>query len=197
MEKKFIKIDISKLKNYENNNKIHTDEDISEIVKSIEKCEYLSPILIDEKFEIINWHWRKEALLRLWYNEIDVIQVKWLTEIQKKKARLLDNKITDIAIYNLENIKIELEELDDVEIKDLFSDIIFEKVDYDDIYNGMPEFEQEDLTADYQIKVSFLTVQDIQDFGEKIGQKLTEKTRSIWFPAQGRADLQSEKIIDE
>jgi len=54
MEKKFIEVEISKLKDYEKNNKIHTTYNIDEIVKSIQKCEYLSPILVDENFEIIN-----------------------------------------------------------------------------------------------------------------------------------------------
>jgi ParB-like chromosome segregation protein Spo0J len=54
IKKNYLKLPIKKLKNYKFNNKIHTEADIDEIVKSIQKCEYLSPIVIDEKFEIIN-----------------------------------------------------------------------------------------------------------------------------------------------
>lgn len=54
--------------------------------------------------------------------------------------------------------------------------------DINEIYQGMPEFEQEDLTAQYSIRVNFDTFEDVQDFAGKIGQKLTEQTRSIWHP---------------
>jgi len=32
----------------------------------------------------------------------------------------------------------------------------------------MPEYNQQDLTADYQIKVSFKNIEDIQEFGKLI-----------------------------
>jgi len=196
MEKKFIEVEISKLKDYEKNNKIHTTYNIDEIVKSIQKCEYLSPILVDENFEIINWHWRKQALEKLWYKKIQVLQVSWLSDIQKKSARLLDNKVWTLSQFNIENLKIELEEIWDIEISNLFDDLVMEAIDYEEIYKWMPEYNQQDLTADYQIKVSFKNVEDIQEFGKLIWQALTEKTRSIWFPASVKA-LDKDIIIDE
>ena len=47
---------------------------------------------------------------------------------------------------------------------------------------GMPEFEQEDLTGVQSIHVHFATRADVEAFAELIGQKLTDKTRSIWYP---------------
>lgn len=197
MEKKYITIWIDKLKNYKKNNKIHNAIDIDEIVKSIQKCEYLSPIIIDENFEIINGHWRKEALKQLWYKEVEVLQVSWLSEVQKRSARLLDNKVGTIAQFNIENLKLELEAIWDIEISNLFDDVIIDDIDYDEIYKWMPEYKQEDLSAEYQVKVNFKTLKDMEEFGRVIWQNITEKTRSLWFPAWMREDLSSEKVINE
>lgn len=197
IEKKYIKISIDKLIDYEKNNKIHNEYNIWEIVKSIEKCEYLSPIIIDEDFRIINWHWRKEALKKLNYDEIEVLQIIWLSDKQKKSARLLDNKINSLSIFDLDNIRLELDDIWDEEINELFSDIIFDKIDYDEIYKWMPEFNQQDLSAEYQIKVNFKELKDMEEFWKIIKQNITEKTRSIWFPAVIREDLASEKIVNE
>ena len=61
----------------------------------------------------------------------------------------------------------------------------------EDEWVGMPEFEQEDLLAKYTLKINFLTVEDKLRFGVLIGQTLTEKTRSVWFPEQ-----EEQKVAD-
>ena len=196
MQKKYLKLPIEQLKDYPKNNKIHTDYDIEQIMKSIQKSEYLSPIIIDENFVIINGHWRKEALKRLDYKEVDVLQITGLTEKQKQTARLLDNKTVTLSQFDIENIKLELSDIWDEELNDLFSDLIVVDVDYDEIYKWMPEYDQQDLSAEYQIRVSFKELKDLEAFGKLIGQNVTEKTRSIWFPATVKEDLVP-KVIDE
>jgi hypothetical protein len=47
---------------------------------------------------------------------------------------------------------------------------------------GMPEYVQKDETPHQQIIVSFRSEQDVKDFAQLIGQKLTYKTKSVWFP---------------
>jgi len=47
---------------------------------------------------------------------------------------------------------------------------------------GMPEFEQENNPPYKKIIVSFRTKEDYEEFSKLIGQKLTEKTKSIWHP---------------
>ena len=42
-----------------------------------------------------------------------MIQYTDLTEEQKKKYRLLDNRLGDLAEYDLDNLREELKELDD------------------------------------------------------------------------------------
>jgi hypothetical protein len=47
---------------------------------------------------------------------------------------------------------------------------------------GMPEFVQEKQEPYSQIIVRFNSEEDLQDFAKLIGQKLTNKTKSIWHP---------------
>jgi len=63
-------------------------------------------------------------------------------------------------------------------------------------WKGMPEFIQNDLTPFRSIKVSFRTKEDLDTFAELIGQKLTVKTRAVWFPI-AKWKLRSKKYIDE
>jgi len=64
-------------------------------------------------------------------------------------------------------------------------------------WNGMPEFIQEDKLPIQTIVVSFETKEDVQDFANIIGQKLTYKTKSIWFPAKSRDIVNNKIYVDE
>jgi hypothetical protein len=52
-----------------------------------------------------------------------VIQYTDLDELQKKKYRILDNKLSDLAERDIENLKIELEAIDDPDLNLLFDDL--------------------------------------------------------------------------
>lgn len=50
------------------------------------------------------------------------------------------------------------------------------------IWQGMPEFEQEDLTPIKTLKVHFAAQEDIIAFAKLVKQKITDKTKFIWYP---------------
>jgi len=54
----------------------------------------------------------------------------------------------------------------------------------DEMWKGMPEFEHEDKTSEFSIKVHFANIEDIHEFSKLISQTVTEKTKSIWYPEQ-------------
>lgn len=49
-------------------------------------------------------------------------------------------------------------------------------------WQDMPEFEQENDKAFKTINVHFRTEEDYKEFAEMIGQKLSDKTKTIWHP---------------
>lgn len=115
-------LSIDQLIPYERNNKIHDAEQIKKIAKSIKELWFRAPILIDEKNIILAWHWRLAAAKKLKLKEVPVIQYTDLTEDQKKKYRLLDNRLADLSEYDLENLKLELQELNDERLNGLFEE---------------------------------------------------------------------------
>ena len=68
-------------------------------------------------------------------------------------------------------------------------DMRVETLDYQEIWQGMPEFENEDQSPYKTIKVHFENDEDLNLFAELIGQNLTEKTKYIWYPKKERLDL--------
>ncbi|WP_304158214.1 ParB/Srx family N-terminal domain-containing protein [Fusobacterium ulcerans] len=106
-------IQLSELKPYKNNSKIHTPEQIEDIKKSIDTFSYLVPIVIDENNMILSGHGRYEALkLNGNLDEyIDCIVKEGLTEAQKKKFIISDNAINQKTGFDREMLKNEFIDL--------------------------------------------------------------------------------------
>ncbi len=88
------------------------DSAVDAVVKSIEQCGYIAPIIVDEDGVILAGHTRYKALLRLRKKEAECVVKEGLTEEQKRKYRLLDNKTNELADWDLEMLEEELEGLD-------------------------------------------------------------------------------------
>ena len=58
-----------------------------------------------------------------------------------------------------------------------------EPFDWRDHWRGMPEFISYDLTSERTIKIHFRSGADVQAFAALIGQRITPKQKSLWFPA--------------
>lgn len=110
MELKRLKL--GEIKPYENNPRIN-DEAVEAVAESIKQCGYCAPIVVDENMVILAGHTRHKALQKMGgYDECEVCIVKNLSEEQKKKYRLLDNKTGEIAKWDFALLEQELDGLD-------------------------------------------------------------------------------------
>ena len=108
--KQFKTMSIKDLIPYENNPRIN-DDAVNDVIASIEQCENLDPIEIDEDNVILSGHTRLKALKKLKYKETEVLQITGLTDEQKRKYRILANKTGERAEWDLNKLEVELENL--------------------------------------------------------------------------------------
>ena len=102
---------IADLKKYEKNNKKHPERQLVKIVASIKEYGFKNPVLIDKNNVIIAGHGRTLAAERLGMEEVPCIDCSDLNAKQVKALRLMDNKSAELAEWDFDNIKAELEEL--------------------------------------------------------------------------------------
>ena len=53
---------------------------------------------------------------------------------------------------------------------------------WEDHWKDMPEFVQKNMKEFACINIRFESEKDLREFSNLIGQKLTRKTKSIWYP---------------
>jgi DNA modification methylase len=74
---------------------------IKEVIKSIQASEYISPIIVDETDMILAGNSRYAALRQLGYDTVPmVVKITGLTEEQKKRFILADNKTQEFAEWD-------------------------------------------------------------------------------------------------
>lgn len=133
---------------YINNSRTHSEEQINQIFASINEFGFTNPLLIDEKDNIIAGHGRLLASKKLKMEEVPCIVLSGLTEAQKKAYIIADNKMALNAGWDEELLKIELENL-----KELDFDLEltgFNVDELDDIFQT--EEEQEIVEDDFDIE---------------------------------------------
>ena len=133
---------------YVNNSRTHSEEQVNQICASINEFGFTNPLLIDEKDNIIAGHGRLLASKKLGMEEVPCIVLKGLTEAQKKAYIIADNKMALNAGWDEELLKIELENL-----KELDFDLEltgFNVDELDDIFQVQEE--QEVIEDDFDIE---------------------------------------------
>jgi hypothetical protein len=67
--------------------------------------------------------------------------------------------------------------------------------DAQDEWQGMPEYSHEDKSAFKTLVVHFPDQQSVDLFAKKIDQKITEKTKTVWFPPQEHMNTESKQYV--
>lgn len=104
-------INISELKSPKNNVRVHTEKQIKEFIKSLKVFGQTRPAVIDENNVILVGNGMVEALRRKGDTTVEVFRRLGLSEAEKKKLMLADNKIYDLGIDNYDAIEQIISEL--------------------------------------------------------------------------------------
>ena len=100
---------------YENNARTHSEEQIEKICKSIQEFGFINPVLVYKGNIIIAGHGRVMAAKKLGIDKVPCLHVEHLTEEQMRAYVIADNKLAEDAGWDLEMLKSELADLQDLD----------------------------------------------------------------------------------
>jgi len=89
---------------------------VNQIASSIKEFGFNNPVLIDEKSGVIAGHGRLKAAKKLGLKVIPTIELTGLSEAQKKAFILADNRIALNSGWDIDLLRIELQELQDTDL---------------------------------------------------------------------------------
>ncbi len=96
---------------------------VEAVRQSIERYGYTVPIIVDKEYTIISGHTRYKALLRLGVQDVAVI-VSSMTAERAKEFRIVDNKTSEHAEWDMDKLVAELREIPEVaELQPFFKDV--------------------------------------------------------------------------
>lgn len=137
-----IKMKLADLVKPEKNVRIHTEQQLKEFQRSVTMFGQIRPIVIDENNVILAGNGLYDTLVAMGKDTADVYRYDSLTENQKKKLMIADNKIFSLGIENLETLNSFLEDLQgDLDIPGFDEEILKQMVsEAEDITDKLAEY---------------------------------------------------------
>ncbi|WP_156809703.1 ParB N-terminal domain-containing protein [Riemerella columbina] len=107
---------LSELIEHSDNPNVHPEAQIKAIAESIEKYGQYYPIICDDKLNILCGHGKKKALEYKGEQYAEVRIIYNLTEKQKKKLLIEDNKIQSLSYTNYDKVEDIIRDIGDTDI---------------------------------------------------------------------------------
>ena len=163
---------------YEKNPRKNEDA-VRDVAESIRHFGFKVPIIVDKEGVIIAGHTRLKAAKKLGMTEVPVIQADDLTEEQAKAFRVADNKVAERSLWDIDILKDELADLDDIFTG--FSDDELAEL-----------FEEEEIIEEEEPEVEFT-----EELGEENNYVVLFFDNSVdWLQAQSLLGLKTVKALD-
>jgi len=134
MLRDYKELSVLDLVKYRANSRMHSVEQIDQIVASIEAFGFTNPLLIDEHNLIIAGHGRLQAAIQLNLKMVPCLVLKDLSEEQKSAYVIADNKLALNASWDIDLLRDELYKL--------------QNADFDMSLTGFNEFEIAEIFED-------------------------------------------------
>lgn len=106
---------VSELLPYARNARTHSDEQVSQLAASIKEFGFNNPVAIDADGMILCGHGRVMAAQKLHMTEVPTVCLSHLSDTQVKAYILADNKLALNAGWDNDMLKVELEDLKDLD----------------------------------------------------------------------------------
>ena len=149
------KLPLSELKRPEKNVRMHTDKQIVEFKRSVEMFGQIRPIVVDENYVMLAGNGLYDTLLAMGRTEADCYIVTGLSEKEKKKLMLADNRIFDLGVDDMDAFDALIAELEgDLDVpgydEELLESLLADSTEVDEImssYGLIDEGKKEQLAS--------------------------------------------------
>lgn len=184
----------------------HTERGMKALEASMNEVGYTAPMIAAADGEIIAGSARHETAANVFGADVEPVIVESdgkrpivvvRTDIKNAETRaakrigLLDNRVQQIDLDFDAEVLAQLYAEDATLTAGLWNDGELTKLlneadragnDIDQMWENMPEFVQEDVSAFKTISIHFEDTKAVKRFSEVIGQTITDKTKSVWYP---------------
>ncbi len=116
MELKIEYVPIDSITPYAGNAKLHPQEQIDQIKRSIELLGFDDPIAVWQNNEIIEGHGRLLAAQQLGMTEVPIIRLDDLTDEQRRAYALIHNKLTMNSGFDMDILEVELAHIGEIDM---------------------------------------------------------------------------------
>lgn len=166
---------------YENNVKIHTEDQVKEIAASIKRFGPDQPIVVDGEGVIIKGHGRWMAAKLLGMKAFPTIVRTDLTAAEANASRIVDNRVARTD-DDADRLKMELDELvnsDDMSLDDLM-ELGFNKKELDFSLNDFAEIDPDATIADLE-EATASQISKTDDLVAALAQRQIKLDKALGF----------------
>lgn len=192
---------IAELTPHPKNPRVHSKKQIDKLKTIISSIGFAkgSVVIQNTTGYILAGHGVVQALTELGYTTVDVV-VADLSDSMAEAFMLADNRLGEDSTWDREKLEIVLEDLRieniDLHITGFEDGDILGPQNPEELWENMPEFEQNNAMGARTIIVHFQTLESVKEFTKLIKQDITENTRYIWFPELKNIDGKNFHCID-
>lgn len=212
--RRYENVEIEKLKPYKNNARTHSDEQIEKIAKSMKEFGFINPVLVDGNLNVIAGHGRILGAKKLGMKEVPCLFIEDLTEEQKRAYIIADNRLAEDAGWDKELLKIELEDLKNMNFDITLTGFELEDFDFsmdetevieDEFDETVPEEPTSKKGEIYKLGKHFLMCGDSTDIndveklmnGVKADMLLTDPPYNVDYEGGTGLTIQNDNMDDE
>ena len=135
-------VPIDSISPYAGNAKLHPQEQIDQIKKSIEMMGFDDPIAVWKNGEIIEGHGRLLAAQQLGMAEVPIIRLDDLTDEQRRAYALIHNKLTMNSGFDIQILNVELAHIEEIDMG--VFDFEIEPLDFGDAGDNLSDAQEDD-----------------------------------------------------
>jgi len=200
---------IAEIKPYENNPR-HNESAIDAVASSIKEFGWKQPLVIDKDNVIVVGHTRWLAAKKLGLSEVPCLIASDLTDEQIAAYRLADNKTNELATWDFEKLKTELESISDIdmsqfgfeELEASLDDVKDDDYDEKGAISETPYSKKGDIfiLGNHRLMVGDSTLKDDVDKlceDRSVDLVLTDPPYNVDYEGQDGMKIQNDKQSDE